>query len=176
MPKKYVLTGGPGTGKSALLLELERRGEYVVREAAIDVIFLSQAKGIMEPWRDIDAFQDEIVRLQLHRERNLPSDLGRVFLDRGIPDGLAYFKLKNVPPTTFVFGRSGVLDYESSAFFLEPLGIYNQTKTRRESQSEAEELGNLLIKVYEHIGFDIVKIPPLSVEERANLILSRINQ
>ena len=49
MIRKFVLTGGPGSGKSSIILELERRGEYVVREAAEDVIRLEQAKGIKNP-------------------------------------------------------------------------------------------------------------------------------
>ena len=43
--KKYVLSGGPGSGKSSILLGLEQLGEYIVREAAEDYIKYKQAQG-----------------------------------------------------------------------------------------------------------------------------------
>ena len=48
--KRFVLTGTPGSGKTAILRQLEGEGYGVVEEAATDVIALEQAKGIAEPW------------------------------------------------------------------------------------------------------------------------------
>ena len=47
---RYVLTGAPGAGKTAILRQLELEGFSVVEEAATDIIALWQAKGIAEPW------------------------------------------------------------------------------------------------------------------------------
>ena len=41
--KRYILTGAPGSGKTAILRQLEREGFGVVDEAATDVIALEQA-------------------------------------------------------------------------------------------------------------------------------------
>jgi len=38
LPRRYVLTGAPGSGKTALLGALRERGHAVVEEAATDVI------------------------------------------------------------------------------------------------------------------------------------------
>ena len=38
MLKRYVLTGAPGAGKTAVALALQRRGYALVPEAATDVI------------------------------------------------------------------------------------------------------------------------------------------
>ena len=46
--KKYILTGGPGSGKSSILLGLEQQGETIIREAAEDYIKHQQAQGILE--------------------------------------------------------------------------------------------------------------------------------
>jgi predicted ATPase len=49
---RYVLTGAPGSGKTAVLRLLETRGHAVVEEAAKDVIALENALGCAEPWAD----------------------------------------------------------------------------------------------------------------------------
>ena len=45
-----LIYGENGSGKSSILLELERRGEYIIREAAEDVIKRQQSKGIEESY------------------------------------------------------------------------------------------------------------------------------
>ena len=90
-PKKYVLSGGPGSAKSSILLGLEQRGEYVVREAAEDYIRYRHAQGQMQPWVEED-FQDKILELSMQREEKIHPKAERVFMDRGLLDGLAYAK------------------------------------------------------------------------------------
>jgi predicted ATPase len=62
MPQ-YILTGAPGSGKTAVLRLLEINGHAVVEEAATDTIALANALGRAEPWHD-PAFIDTIVTLQ----------------------------------------------------------------------------------------------------------------
>lgn len=50
--RRYILTGAPGCGKTAILRQLELVGFGVVEEAATDVIALRQAQGVAEPWRE----------------------------------------------------------------------------------------------------------------------------
>ncbi|MEV4495482.1 AAA family ATPase [Micromonospora arborensis] len=50
-PRRYVLTGAPGAGKTTLIEALSRRGHLVVREAATDIIATRQAEGCAEPPR-----------------------------------------------------------------------------------------------------------------------------
>src|SRR3954451_5852080 len=65
--KRYIVTGAPGAGKTAVIRQLELDGFSVVEEAATDVIALSQAKGVAEPWTRPE-FIDAIVSLQRIRE------------------------------------------------------------------------------------------------------------
>jgi predicted ATPase len=58
--KRYIVTGAPGAGKTAIIRQLELEGFSVVEEAATDVIALWQAEGIAEPWfRKEGSFPDE---------------------------------------------------------------------------------------------------------------------
>jgi predicted ATPase len=82
--KRYVLTGAPGAGKTAIIRQLELDGFSVIEEAATDIIALWQAKGIAEPWTHPE-FIEAIVSLQQTTERKgarLP-DLVQ-FLDRSV--------------------------------------------------------------------------------------------
>ena len=74
--KRFILTGAPGSGKTAIIRQLEIEGFGVVEEAATDVIALEQARGIDEPWMQ-PSFIDAIVHLQqqrLKRATNGPPD------------------------------------------------------------------------------------------------------
>lgn len=74
----YILTGAPGSGKTAVLRLLETLGYAVVEEAATDVIALGQAMGRAEPTaaRRI-GFADSLAFEKLHEEvyRDLGFDL-----------------------------------------------------------------------------------------------------
>src|SRR6476646_10527966 len=64
--KRFILTGAPGAGKTAILRQLELDGFNVVEEAATDLIALAQACGITELWREA-TFIDSIADLQRRR-------------------------------------------------------------------------------------------------------------
>src|SRR5260221_8980140 len=65
--KRFIRTGTPGAGKTAILRQFERDGVSVVEEAATDIIALEQAKGVAEPWKR-PVFIDRIVELQKQRQ------------------------------------------------------------------------------------------------------------
>src|SRR5882724_3487115 len=65
--KRFILTGTPGAGKTAVLRQLELDGFGVVEEAATDVIGLWHARGIVEAWRQ-PGFLEAIVELQRLRQ------------------------------------------------------------------------------------------------------------
>jgi predicted ATPase len=88
----FIITGAPGSGKTAIVLGLEMRGEAVVHEAAISFIDYHKARGIEEPVLLPDS-QEQITRLQLAREAQAPTSR-RFFLDRSVLDGIAFLLLR----------------------------------------------------------------------------------
>jgi predicted ATPase len=168
---KYVLTGGPGTGKSSIILALEQMGEYVVREAAEDVITVMQARGIKEPWRE-QGFQDKILALQIQREERIPKEAKRIFIDRSAADGLAYTE----PGTSIhqrVLEESRKRRYDK-IFLIEQLGFTEKTKVRRECHEEALQKGKMLEDIYKQFGYDIIRILAGPLDERVTNILKEI--
>ena len=65
--RRFIITGAPGAGKTAIIRQLELDGFSVVEEAATDVIAAAHAQGTVEPWRH-PSFIDEIVQLQRNRQ------------------------------------------------------------------------------------------------------------
>ena len=170
MTKKYILTGGPGSGKSSTLLELEQRGEYIIREAAEDVIKLERKKGIERPWEMPD-FQRKVLNLQIQRESTIPQSIERIFIDRGIPDGLAYTK----PETPLYREIKRASPIYEGVFIIQNIGKVENNGIRHENQDDALELEYKLKEVYLAQGYKIPTIPPMPVSERADLILNIID-
>ena len=65
--KRFILTGAPGSGKTAIIRQLELDGFSVVEEAATDVIAVAQAHGTAEPWTH-PSFIDAVASLQRDRQ------------------------------------------------------------------------------------------------------------
>jgi predicted ATPase len=169
--KRFILTGTPGSGKTAILRQLEVDGFPVVEEAATDVIALEQAKGIAEPWTD-PSFIDRVVDLQQARRR---SGEGAVqFHDRS---AFCTAALAEFLGRTFSEKLSAELDalkreafYEKRVFFVRSLGFVAPTAARRMTLEDARRFEALHEKTYRDHGFELVPIGPGGVLDRAAAI------
>ena len=65
--RRFIITGAPGAGKTAIIRQLELDGFSVVEEAATDIIAAAHAQGTVEPWKD-SSFIDAIAKLQRDRQ------------------------------------------------------------------------------------------------------------
>lgn len=82
--RRFIISGAPGAGKTAIIRQLELDGFSVVEEAATDVIAAAQARGIAEPWTDA-SFIDTVADLQKQRQIRAayqPADVQ--FYDRSV--------------------------------------------------------------------------------------------
>jgi predicted ATPase len=60
--RRFIITGAPGAGKTAIIRQSELDGFNVVEEPATDVIDAAHARGTSEPGTD-PSFIDVIARL-----------------------------------------------------------------------------------------------------------------
>src|SRR3989344_138997 len=171
-PKKYVLTGGPSAGKSSILIGLEFSGESVVNEVATDYIRYMQAQFKPEPWTESN-FQNMILKLQLLRECKISENLERIFLDRGIPDGLAYEK-EGTENYQIILDIAKKTRYDQ-IFVVKPLEFTRTTQVRRENRGEALELCQKMDEVYKGLGYTPLKIEAGPLEERIKFIFEHLN-
>lgn len=167
--KKYVFTGAPSSGKSSIILALEHDFcEIVIRESAEDLIRLYQARGIKKPW-ELSEFNDKILELQLQREKQIELiQPKRVFIDRGILDGLAYYQIEGREPSELVkatLGRMKTRHYEK-VFLIETLGTCKTNEIRKEDSQIALELERLQEQNYRAYGYNPIRIAPKKVDER----------
>lgn len=174
--RRYILTGTPGCGKTALLRALEIMGHPVVEEAATDIIAYQQAQGILKPWEN-PSFIDHIVHLQKQRQlQQINTDTGLQFYDRSpiCTYALAVY-LKFKPSETLLeeiqrLERETV--YKKQVFFIENLGFCAPTDARKISFEESLEFEKIHEDSYLKFGFECIKIPAGPIHDRVNGILS----
>jgi predicted ATPase len=176
--QRYILTGTPGAGKTAVLRFLESRGHVVVEEAATAVIALRHALGETEPWVR-PGFIDEIVALQRQRQLRADGMGGRIqFFDRApiCTHALCSHVGLPVPPALAAeidrITREQV--YEGTVFFIRNLGFCEPTAARRISFADSLRFERIHEDTYRAFGYDLVDVPAGELVDRVAAITSRI--
>jgi predicted ATPase len=170
-PRRFILTGTPGSGKTAILRGLEERGHCVVEEAATDVIALEQARGIAEPWGNA-SFIDKIVALQRRRQQRATGAVQ--FHDRSPVCAHAlslYLRYPASPALSAELERIAAdRIYEPRVFFIRNLGFVEKTAARRIDLAGALEFEALHEKVYREMGYELIEVAPAPLDARVGQI------
>jgi predicted ATPase len=178
--KLVVISGGPGAGKTALVEELRRRGYSCSSEVARQIIQEQMsADGDALPWADRERYARQMLDRSVAALGERSQAGGTIFFDRGIPDTLCYVRL---------VGLSRELEHNAAQMcnrhrywrrvFLAPpwREIYETDSERKQSFDEAVTTCNLMQKTYEDCGYEVVRLPLVSVEERAAFLLGGIGE
>ncbi|GAB3675902.1 AAA family ATPase [Saccharopolyspora tripterygii] len=170
MPR-YVLTGAPGAGKTAILRQLEIEGHVVVEEAATDVIALAQARGVEKPWED-SRFIDEVITLQRRRESAVRA--ATAFFDRSPVCTLALSRYLGFSPTPLLTDAIervvAAKTYSATVFFVRSQGFVEPTAARQISHEDSLAFEQLHEKTYRELGFRLVEVPAARLDERVALV------
>ena len=168
----YVITGAPCAGKTSVIRRLEQRGYAVVHEVArahIDAE-LAGGKTLEQIKSDEWAFERHILVEKIKIEAKLARDQ-IVFLDRAVPDSIAYYKLCGLDPAE-PLQKSGMFRYRK-IFLFERLA-FSSDAVRSENEKTAARLSRLIEETYQSLGYDLIRVPVSGVADRTEFVLNLI--
>tara|TARA_R110002167_G_scaffold360062_3_gene577481 strand:+ start:9110 stop:9682 length:573 start_codon:yes stop_codon:yes gene_type:complete len=177
----YVITGGPGVGKTSLLEELGNRQYKIVPEIARELIREQQeSNGEALPWKDKELYKEIMFRRSLNSYEQAEKNINGgkpIFFDRGFLDTLCYSKLirSEIDERMEVF--AGNWKYNKSVFILQPWHeIYTTDKERKQDWEEAVLTYEKMCETYKSYGYDMVEVPKKAISERADFVLEFIGK
>lgn len=172
----FVLTGGPGSGKSTLVSALRERGFMTVDESGRAIIREELAEGgDALPWGDRARFAQRMLDRETENHARMRESSATVIFDRGIPDVIGYLRLCDLPVPAAADEAARIWRY-NPLVFIAPFWaqIYAQDAERKQSAEEAERTYLTMHAVYSEYGYELAELPLATVEERTEFVLARI--
>lgn len=175
----FVITGGPGVGKTAVLSELGKRGYTVVPEDARRIIQEQAAiNGEGLPWMNKELY----ARLMLEEGRRAFQQVQKskgikkaVFFDRSLIDAVGYMIMEDMTVTKKINDWVASCPYNTQVFILPPWReIYQTDRERKQTWAEAVRTYEAMKDVYTGYGYDLTDVPKGTVKNRADFIVARI--
>src|SRR5579864_6196492 len=171
----FVITGGPGAGKTTLIQELQKRFFTCIPEVAREIIKEQVAmQGDALPWKN------KVLYLQMMFDRSVDSykaaakiKNSTIFFDRGIPDSITYAKIIGFEKTEAMEHEASHYRYNQTIFFLSPWrDIYTIDDERKQSWEEAVVSSELNAEIYRRFNYSLINVPNGPPEKRAEFILA----
>lgn len=178
--RRFIITGAPGAGKTAIIRQLELDGFSVVEEAATDVHTVFEAQGTPQPWAH-PSFIDIIANLQKDRQirASYQPDEVQFHHDRSVVCTAALALWLGYPFSPLLTRELERLKkdaiYENRVFFIRNLGFITRTEVRRISFEETVRFEKVHEQTYRDFGFELVSIEPGCLAERVRFIKAAIH-
>lgn len=171
-----VVTGGPGSGKTALIDHFAAHGYRTTPEAGRAIIRAQQMiGGTALPWADREMFAELMLSWEIRSHQAALTANGPVIFDRGVPDTIGYLTLCGLAVPDHVRRAAALYRYADPVFSAPPWpDIFRQDAERRQDMAEAERTYAAMIEAYETAGYRLVELPRAPVAERAEFILETI--
>ncbi len=168
--RRYVITGAPGTGKTALVEALAHVGT-IVGEPARELISEHRAAT---GERSLDGspalFVERLIARSIEKFDAAPDDVV-VLYDRGLPDCVAYARVLGVdagPARDAAAGRR----YAEPVFVAPPWeAIYSVDDMRRATFDQVTAFHDEVVGAYEELGYDLFELPKVPLAERADVVM-----
>ena len=171
-----VITGGPGTGKTTIIDGLIEQGYSCFPEISRQITLGAKKQGIEQLFLEKPLLFSELLlegrKKQFDSANQDQSDI--VFLDRGIPDILAY--MHYIGDSYPAFFDQACKEHQYSKIFVLPpwQEIYMSDEARYENYEQAKLIFDHLIETYQKYGYHLIEVPKGTLEERIVFILNEL--
>ena len=176
MKQIVVIIGGPGSGKTTLIDKLTQMGHCCYPEISREVTLEAKKNGIEQLFLENPLLFSELLlegrKKQFAQAHTEICDV--VFIDRGIPDVLAYMHyIGDAYPSAF---DQACRDHKYHKIFLLPpwQEIYQSDSERYENWEQAKLIHEHLVETYSKYGYELIEVPKETVDSRVRFILDRI--
>ena len=174
MNRRFVVTGGPGGGKSTLLDALAERGYRIAPEAARRLIKERLAAGL-SPRPDPVSFARAILDSDMQQYSAATDHDGITFFDRGVLDALYMLDLESGLWRDEIARLVQTFPYNDTVFLLPPWeAIYAMDSERDQTSEESVAVFEGMKRWYARWGYQTVEVPRAGVAARASFILEAI--
>jgi predicted ATPase len=168
----FVITGGPGAGKTTLINQLRSIGVRCVDEVARAIIQTQvRTGGHALPWLDSSRFAEMIIRQDvanfLAADPEVPT-----FFDRGVVDSLSYGSMVGLSIPKALRDAAARCRYNQRAFIAPPWSeTFTTDAERRQNYTEAVRTHDALARAYRDAGYVTIELPLTGVRDRAAFVL-----
>jgi predicted ATPase len=168
---RVVFTGGPGVGKTTLLLALQARGYAIVGDSARAIIQDRRRRGL-SPRPNAYEFAQEVLRMDVGNYARHAATSGLVFFDRSVLDALGM--LNQVAPISESELRAWLsrYQYSSKVFVFPPWeAIYANDAERDHTFEHVEAVHRGVQEWYRRCQYGALEVPKVPVSERCAYVL-----
>lgn len=171
LPKKYVITGAPGTGKTTLINLLKDTIPCLDEVSRRVIINEQENNSNGMPWEDINRFTELVFKLTSKELLNVSTQI----CDRSLLDLEAYLTVANKPTPKYLQEFPYKEVYNKKVFFAPTwFDIYCKDAQRLQEFEYCLTLEKALLAQYIKKGFEIIMLPKTSASIRKKLILETI--
>ena len=171
-----VIIGGPGTGKSTIIEALIKKGHCCYPEISREVTLNAKKEGIDQLFLENPLlFSKLLLEGRIKQHQSALEELHQiVFLDRGIPDVLAYMHYIGDDFPSY-FDEACKTHLYSKIFILPPWEeIYLTDAERYEDFEQANLIYHFLKDTYQSYGYELIEVPKNTLDNRILFILDNI--
>ena len=171
---RFVMTGGPGAGKTTVLRALAARGYPHAAESARAIIQERLARGL-SPRPPLAQFGHEILQRDIARYREMRATEHPVFFDRGIVDALGILDEQQAMSLGEVEAYVRSFPYNKVVLLMPPWeAIYRTDAERDQTFAGAVQVCESLRTWYARWGYEPVEVPRMAMDRRVTFILQTI--
>lgn len=186
--KRYVITGGPGSGKTDILNAIAGLHDprfFCVYSAARKIIEeelenKTPYEQKLLPATKRDDFQKKVMNLELDWTKGAPKEAKAMFIETGYLDKRAYYINENKTLPQEVFNEKPSFRY-NKVFLLDILQDYSHNGIITQTREEALKINEIIKALYQYENYNIIPVPNFdsdsskNLEKRVQFILKKTN-